>query len=66
MTGGRRRTSGVRAGPDGAFTFADIPSVSGAITYDVLWNGNSNFRWSRTLATVTVARQIIITVRGRS
>jgi hypothetical protein len=41
---------------DGAFTFTDTPPVSGAITYDVLWGGNSDFRWSRALATITVAK----------
>ncbi|TMR22386.1 WD40 repeat domain-containing protein [Nonomuraea turkmeniaca] len=47
---------GVTTSADGAFTFTDAPPISGAVTYEVLWDGNADFRWSRTSATVTVAR----------
>ncbi|WP_090931474.1 YncE family protein [Nonomuraea jiangxiensis] len=47
---------GVTTAADGTYTFTDTPPVSGTITYDVFWNGNADFRWSRTSAAVTAAR----------
>ncbi|MEV4364112.1 WD40 repeat domain-containing protein [Nonomuraea sp. NPDC049625] len=41
---------------DGAFTITDTPSVTGAIGYEVLWQGNSAFRLSRASATVNVVK----------
>ncbi|MEV1198504.1 WD40 repeat domain-containing protein [Microbispora rosea] len=32
---------------DGTFTVTDIPQAIGRFTYDVAWDGNSAFRWSR-------------------
>ncbi|MBF8184826.1 hypothetical protein ITP53_03540 [Nonomuraea sp. K274] len=47
---------GVTTTADGAVTFTDTPPISGSITYEALWDGNADFRWSRTSTTVTVAR----------
>ncbi|WP_433347664.1 hypothetical protein ACQP25_30875 [Microtetraspora malaysiensis] len=48
--------TGVTTAADGTFTITDTPPIGGAISYDVLWNGNSDFRWSRKPATVTVGK----------
>lgn len=53
------------ASEDGTFTITDTPPVGGTISYDVLWDGDSHFRWSRKSATVTVAKhQSSLTLTG--
>ncbi|MFG3702034.1 hypothetical protein ACGF5C_29680 [Micromonospora sp. NPDC047620] len=42
---------------DGTFSITDTPPVGGTLHYEVLWDGNSAFRWSQAAATVEVARQ---------
>lgn len=48
--------AGVTTAADGTFTVTDTPPVGGAVSYVVLWDGNSDFRWSRATVTVTVAK----------
>jgi hypothetical protein len=48
--------AGATTAEDGTFTITDTPPVSGAIRYDVLWDGNSDFRWSTASVTVTAAK----------
>ena len=48
--------TGVTTTVDGTFTSTDTPPVGGAVSYDVLWDGSSAFRWSRAAVTVTVAK----------
>jgi hypothetical protein len=68
----RRLPDGTRAtladattAADGTFTITDSPPVSGEISYDVLWDGSSAFRWSTASVTVTVAkRQSSLTLSG--
>ncbi|MFC0508848.1 hypothetical protein [Micromonospora costi] len=47
----------VTTATDGTFSLTDTPPVGGTVHYDVLWDGNSAFRWSQATATVEVARQ---------
>ena len=47
---------GVTTGADGTFTITDTPPVGGAISYGVIWDGSPTFRWSKTSASVDVAR----------
>ncbi|MFI7426007.1 hypothetical protein ACIBPB_03370 [Micromonospora sp. NPDC049836] len=42
---------------DGTFSITDTPPVGGTLQYEVLWDGNSAFRWSQATVTVEVARQ---------
>ncbi|MEV4159251.1 YncE family protein [Nonomuraea dietziae] len=46
----------VTTAADGTFTLTDTPPVGGSVSYDVLWDGNSTFRWSTATATVQVAK----------
>ncbi|MEQ4721421.1 hypothetical protein [Nonomuraea sp. B19D2] len=56
---------GTTTAEDGTFTITDHPPVSGAIGYDVLWDGDSDVRWSRKSATVNVAKhQSSLTLSG--
>ncbi|MFC4120726.1 hypothetical protein [Nonomuraea zeae] len=55
--GTSRTLAGAATAADGTFTVADRPPVSGAIRYDVLWDGNADFRWATKPATVTVSRR---------
>jgi YVTN family beta-propeller protein len=54
--GTRATLDGVTTAADGTFTITDTPPVSGEIRYDVLWDGNSAFRWSTASVTITVAK----------
>ncbi|MET7336029.1 hypothetical protein [Nonomuraea sp. NPDC005650] len=57
--------AGVTTAADGTFTMTDTPPVSGVITYDVLWEGSSDFRWSKASTTVTVAQHpLSLTLSG--
>ncbi|WP_433413128.1 YncE family protein [Microtetraspora malaysiensis] len=57
--------AGVTTAANGTFTITDTPPVAGTISYDVDWDGNSDFRWSRTSVTVTVAKhQSSLTLSG--
>ncbi|WP_433355693.1 hypothetical protein ACQP25_17440 [Microtetraspora malaysiensis] len=47
---------GVTTAADGTFSITYTASVAGAISYDVLWDGDADFRWSRASLTVTVDR----------
>ncbi|MEU4678771.1 hypothetical protein [Micromonospora sp. NPDC023737] len=47
----------VTTATDGTFSLTDTPPAGGTVHYDVLWDGNSAFRWSQATATVEVARQ---------
>ncbi|WP_327586167.1 hypothetical protein OHA25_03425 [Nonomuraea sp. NBC_00507] len=63
--GARTTLAGTTTGENGTFTFTDSPPVSGAVTYDVLWDGSADFRWSRASATVTVTKhQSSLTLSG--
>lgn len=42
--------------PDGTFTITDAPPRTGTITYDVVWDGGPEIRWSGKTATVKVGR----------
>ncbi|MFI7455238.1 hypothetical protein ACIBQX_47765 [Nonomuraea sp. NPDC049714] len=46
----------VTTADDGTFAFTDTPLVGGSVSYDVLWDGNSAFRWSTVTTTVQVAK----------
>ncbi|WP_433347312.1 YncE family protein [Microtetraspora malaysiensis] len=50
------RLADVRTETDGTFRITDTPPVSGAIGYTVVWDGNSEARWSTASATATVAK----------
>jgi len=57
--------AGATTAADGTFTIADTPPVGGAVSYDVLWDGSSAFRWSTASVTVTVAKhQSSLTLSG--
>jgi hypothetical protein len=57
LTDGTSATlAGVTTAGDGMFTITDTPPIGGAVSYDVLWDGSSAFRWSRAAVTVTVAK----------
>ncbi|MFF0867509.1 hypothetical protein ACFYUV_37505 [Nonomuraea sp. NPDC003560] len=57
--------AGVTTAEDGTFTITDTPPVSGVLTYDVLWEGSSNFRWSKVSTTVSVAQHpLSLTLSG--
>ncbi|NYF56559.1 hypothetical protein [Micromonospora purpureochromogenes] len=47
----------VTTAADGTFSLTDTPPVGGTVGYEVLWDGNSAFRWNQGTATVEVARQ---------
>ncbi|MBE1563922.1 hypothetical protein [Nonomuraea africana] len=49
--------AGVTTEADGTFTVTDTPPVQGTIRYDVIWDGNSEFRWSMASATVRVVKR---------
>ncbi|MEV0824333.1 YncE family protein [Nonomuraea rubra] len=50
---------------DGTFSVTDAPTVGGTIRYDVLWDGDSNFRWNAASVTVSVTkRQASLTMSG--
>jgi len=48
--------AGVTTAADGTFTITDTPPVGGTVSYGVLWDGSSTFRWSKTSTNVDVAR----------
>ncbi|MEU7004851.1 hypothetical protein [Nonomuraea sp. NPDC046570] len=54
--GTRQTLPEVTTAADGTFSVTDTPQVSGTIRYDALWDGSSDFRWSRASATVAVAK----------
>lgn len=55
----------VTTAADGTFTITDAPAVGGTIRYDVLWDGDSDFRWSTASVAVTVAKhQASLTLSG--
>ncbi|GLX02238.1 hypothetical protein Misp02_63240 [Microtetraspora sp. NBRC 16547] len=47
----------VTTAEDGTFTITDAPQVVEALRYDVTWDGNSSFRWSRAWAWTTVVKR---------
>ncbi|MGP4100446.1 hypothetical protein [Nonomuraea sp. KM90] len=47
----------VTTAADGSFTLADTPPVGGAITYQAVWDGSQDARWSSASATTEVARR---------
>jgi hypothetical protein len=47
----------VTTAEDGTFTVTDTPQAVEALRYDVTWDGNSTFRWSRAWAWTTVVKR---------
>jgi hypothetical protein len=54
----------VTTAADGTFTVTDSPTISGELTYAVLWDGNGDFRWSTSSATVTAKYPSSLTLTG--
>lgn len=54
----------VTTGNDGRFTFTDTPPGVGEVTYTVLWDGDSRFRWSSASTTVTMRYTSSLTLDG--
>ncbi|MER7365817.1 hypothetical protein [Nonomuraea wenchangensis] len=54
--GTRQPLPEITTATDGTFSITDTPQVSGTITYDALWDGSPDFRWSRASAAVTIAK----------
>ncbi|WP_433436137.1 hypothetical protein [Nonomuraea sp. CA-141351] len=54
--GARTPVSGVTTAADGTYSVDDTPPIGGQIRYDVLWNGNADYRWSRAWRDVRVSK----------
>ncbi|MGW4411743.1 hypothetical protein ACWEJ6_47515 [Nonomuraea sp. NPDC004702] len=55
--GATTRLPAVTTAEDGGFTVTDTSRIGGAIQYDVVWDGDSDYRWTTASVTVTVARR---------
>lgn len=54
--GARTPVPGVTTAADGTYSVNDTPPIGGQIRYDVLWNGNADYRWSRAWRDVLVSK----------
>ncbi|MEV4377538.1 hypothetical protein [Streptosporangium sp. NPDC049644] len=56
--------NGVTTAADGTFTVTDTPAIGGEYAYTVLWDGNADFRGTKTSVTVTVNYAPSLTLTG--